>query len=127
MKAIYKSNHAVTARRFIVVSASPALQTTFEIFLQAFRSCAADVICSKSSFLPKVDIGKSLFVNFALVITLFNLVTRVFRGLPLNHFLILRSRISSLLLLVFHQKDVIRDFAPSIFLSRSWYGLSSNL
>ena len=45
---------------FHVVSASAALQITSEYFLQAFLSCANDPVCSKSSFLLKVGIGKFL-------------------------------------------------------------------
>ena len=71
---------------FQVVSASAALQTTSEYFLQAFRSCAIDLLCSKSSFLLKVGIGKSLFIDFALLISLFNVVTIPPLGLPLNLF-----------------------------------------
>ena len=71
---------------FHVVSASAALQTTSQYFLQAFRSCAIDLMCSKSSFLLKVGIGKSLFIDFILLMSLFNVVTILSLGLPLNLF-----------------------------------------
>ena len=50
-----------------VTSASTALQTTSENLLQAF-----DLICTKSSFLFKVGVGRSLFINFALLMSIFN-------------------------------------------------------
>ena len=60
---------------FHVDSASAALQTTSEYFLQASRSCAIDLMCSKSSFLLKVGIGTPLFIDFALLMSWFNVVT----------------------------------------------------
>ena len=66
------------------VSASP--QTLSEIFFQAFRYCAIDLVCSKSSFLFKVGVGTSLLINLALVVSLFNVVTIVSKGLSLKHF-----------------------------------------
>ena len=74
---IYNCSYALTTRMFHVVSASAALQTTSEYFLQAFRSCATDLMCSKSSFLLKVGIGKPLFIDFALLMSLFNLTYRL--------------------------------------------------
>ena len=43
--SVYTSNcsHAVTTGRFHVVSASAALQTISEMFLQAVRSCTVDL------------------------------------------------------------------------------------
>ena len=54
---------------FHVISASAALQTASEYFLKAFLSCAKDLMYSKSSFLLKVNIGKSLSIDFALLIS----------------------------------------------------------
>ena len=69
-----------------MVSASAALQTISEMFLQAVRSCAVDLICSKSSLLLIVGIGNDLSIDLALVISLFKVVTIVSRGLTLNPF-----------------------------------------
>ena len=70
-----------------MVSASAALQTISEMFLQAVRrSCAVDLTCSKSSLLLIVGIGNDLSIDLALVISLFKVVTIVYRGLPLNPF-----------------------------------------
>ena len=60
---------------FHVVSASAALQIAPEYSLQAFLSCANDLMCLKSSFLLKVGIGKSLLIDFALLMSLFSVVT----------------------------------------------------
>ena len=50
-----------------VTSASTALQTASENLHQAF-----DLICTKSSFLFKVGVGRSLFINCALSMSIFN-------------------------------------------------------
>ena len=63
-----------------MVSASAALQTISDIFLQAFPFCAINRICSKSSFFFRVGTGKSLLINFALVVSLFNVATIFSRG-----------------------------------------------
>lgn len=73
---------------FHVVSTSAALQAIFEYFLQALRSCAIDLVCSKSSILLKGGMGNSLSINFAVLISLFNVVMIIPLGLPLNRFLI---------------------------------------
>ena len=69
-----------------MVSASAALQTISEMFLQAKRSCAVNLICSKSSLFLIVAIGNELFIDLTLVISLFSVVTIFSRGLPLNLF-----------------------------------------
>ena len=69
---------------FHVVSASAALQTMFEIFLHAAQSCAFDLICSKSSLFLIIGIGNDSSIDLALVMSSFNVVTIVSRGLPLN-------------------------------------------
>ena len=71
---------------FHVVSASTALQTISEILLQSLRFCAFDLICSKSSFVFKIRISKTLFIDLDLMMSLFNVVTMLSRGLPLNPF-----------------------------------------
>ena len=71
---------------FHVVSASAALQTRFEMSLHAMRSYAFALICSRSSLFLIIGIGNDLFIDLALVISLFNVVTIVSRGLPLNPF-----------------------------------------
>ena len=43
-------------------------------------------MCSKSSFLLIVGIGKSLSIDFALLVSLFSVVTILSLGLPLNLF-----------------------------------------
>ena len=58
---------------FHVISDSAALQTAF-------------FYAQKSSLLFKVGIGKSLFIDFALLMTLFNVVTIVSPGLLLKPF-----------------------------------------
>ena len=60
---------------FHEVSASAALQTMLEMFLHATRSCAFNLICSRSSFFLIYDIGNDISVNLALAISLFNIVT----------------------------------------------------
>ena len=57
-------------------------------------SCTNDLMCPNSSFLLKVGIGKSLSIDFALFMSLFNVVTILSLGLPLNLFSDLQSRIS---------------------------------
>ena len=69
---------------FHEVSASAALQTMLEMFLHATRSCASNLICSRSSLFLIVGIGNDLVIDLALVISLLNVVTIVSRGLPLN-------------------------------------------
>ena len=69
-----------------MVSVSAALQTISEMSLQAVRSCVVDLICSKSSLPLIVGIGNDISIDLALVISLFNVVTIVSRGLPLNPF-----------------------------------------
>ena len=69
---------------FLVVSASAALQTTSKYFLQSVLPCANDHMCSKSSFLLKVGIGKSLLIDSALLMSLFSVVTILSLGLHLN-------------------------------------------
>ena len=81
---IYNCSFALTTRVFHEVSASAALQITPEYSLQA--SCANDLMYLKSSFLLKVDIGKSLLIDFALLMSLFSVVTILSLGLPLNFF-----------------------------------------
>ena len=49
-------------------------------------SCAVEIICSISSLFLKVGSGNNLFIDLALVISLFNIVTIVSSGLPLNYF-----------------------------------------
>ena len=71
---------------FHVVSASAALQITPKYSLQDFLSCANDLMYLKPSFLLKVDIGKSLLIDFALLMSLFSVVTILSLGLPLNFF-----------------------------------------
>ena len=83
---IYNCSFALTTRVFHVVSASAALQITPEYSLQAFLSCANDLMYLKSSFLLKVDIGKSLLIDFDLLMSLFSVVTILSLGLPLNFF-----------------------------------------
>ena len=50
-------------------------QTVSEMFLQALRFYAVDLICSKSSLLLLVGIGNDLSIDLALVISLFNVVS----------------------------------------------------
>ena len=69
-----------------VTSASVALQTASENRLQVFRSSAVDLTYTKSSILFKVGIGKSLFIDLALLMSLLNAITVVSLGLPLNPF-----------------------------------------
>ena len=69
-----------------MLSVSAALQTISEMFIQAVRSCAVDLICSKYSLLLIVGIGNDRSIDLALVISLFNVVTIVSRGLPLYLF-----------------------------------------
>ena len=71
---------------FHIVSASAALQITPDCSLQAFLSCANNLMYLKSSFLLKVGIGKSLLIDFALLMSLFSVVTILSLGLPLNFF-----------------------------------------
>ena len=57
-----------------------------EMFVQAVRSCAVDFIRSISSLFLKVVSGNNLFINLALVISLFDVVRIVSRRLPLKFF-----------------------------------------
>ena len=77
-----------------MISTSAALQITSENFLQSFLSCASDFMFSESSFLFKGGTGKSLSIDFNVLVSIFNVVTMLSLGLPLNPFLIFQSRIS---------------------------------
>ena len=67
---------------FHIICVSATLQTTSESLLLAYRSYAIDIACIKYSFLLNVGISKSFFNDFALLISLFNVVTIVSLGQP---------------------------------------------
>ena len=56
----------------------------FGIFLHAARHCAFDLICLRSPWFLIIGIGNDPSIDLALVMSLFNVVTIVSRGLPLN-------------------------------------------
>ena len=56
----------------------------FGIFLHAARYCAFDLICSRSPLFLIIGIGNDPSIDLAVVMSLFNVVTIVSRGLPLN-------------------------------------------
>ena len=60
-----------------VDSASATLQTIFEIFLHAARSCAFNLICSRSSLFLIIGIGNYPSIDLVLVMSVFNVVTIV--------------------------------------------------
>ena len=92
-------------------------KTISEMFLEAFWSCDVNRICSKSYFFFIIGTGRSLCIDLALVMSLYNVVAIVSRSLPLNPFSDLLKQNFITFTRVSHPMNITFDQTTAIYRS----------